>query len=82
MAQTKLSQLTDEELINRLAEQRAYSWVIDELCSRIETNIGSPVFVEEPKLNAEDCPVCCASLTIKIQERDLGNRYRLEATND
>jgi hypothetical protein len=80
MAQTKLSQLTDEELLNRLAEQRAYSWVIDELCSRIEASIGTPVFVEEPKLNEEDCPVCCASLGIRIQESDLGNRYKLEAT--
>jgi hypothetical protein len=80
MAQTKLSQLTDGELVTKLDEQRSHSWVIDELCSRIEANIGTSEFVEEPKRNEEDCPVCCASLSIKIQESDLGNRYKLEAT--
>ena len=69
MAHTKYSNLLDDELLKHVADVRARSPIIEELCQRLEVKIHSIVIAKDSNSRVE-CPACEAHL---FADYDCGN---------
>jgi hypothetical protein len=65
--------LTNEELINILDVRRKYSFVIDELCNRLEKIKNTEEFNHKV-----ECPVCHAALMTDIDDKNKLFTIRLD----
>ncbi len=61
MAHTKYGNLLDEELLKHVADVRARSPIIEELCLRLEAKIHNVVIDTDSDARVE-CPACEAPL--------------------
>lgn len=56
--------LSSKELINNLDDKRKYSFIIDELCRRLEKSVCTDAILD----HKVKCPVCQATLMCAIDD--------------